>query len=69
MSLLKCWLDSEVHSNLKGSGTMRFERLASQSEIDIQLQRSKPRLGIANPLPWGPALIGLSLMVIMQTLL
>lgn len=48
---------------------MRFERFASQSEIDTHLQRSKPRLGIAEPLPWAPALIGLGLMVILQTLL
>ncbi|MGO4907181.1 hypothetical protein ACEN2J_02485 [Pseudorhodobacter sp. W20_MBD10_FR17] len=46
---------------------MRFQRFASHSDIDIHLQRCKPRPGIAEPLPWAPALIGLGLMVIMQT--
>jgi hypothetical protein len=48
---------------------MRFQQLPTQSEIDNQLERSKPRQGITRPLPWASALIGLGLMVLMQSLL
>jgi hypothetical protein len=48
---------------------MRFQQLPTQSEIDNQLERSKPRQGITRPLPWAPALIGLGLMILMQSFL
>jgi hypothetical protein len=46
---------------------MRLPALASQSEIDAQLRRAKPRERTSPPLPWGPALIGLSLLMVLQT--
>ena len=48
---------------------MRFPTLPSQSQIDAQLRRAKPRSVEMRPLPWGPALIGLTLIIVMQTFL
>jgi hypothetical protein len=48
---------------------MRFPCLISQSEIDARLRRAKPRQAVAPPLPWVPALFGLTMVVAMQTLL
>jgi hypothetical protein len=48
---------------------MRFTNIASQNEIDAHLRRAKPRLASAPPLPWMPALFGLTLLLALQTLL
>ncbi|WP_158623160.1 hypothetical protein [Pseudorhodobacter sp. E13] len=48
---------------------MRFPILPSQSDIDAQLRRAKPRNFDTRPLPWLPALVGLTLVMVMQTLL
>jgi hypothetical protein len=48
---------------------MRFPTLPTQTQIDAQLRRAKPRSADARPLPWLPAMIGLTMVVIMQTML
>ncbi len=48
---------------------MQFPKLNSQSEIDKQLQRAKPRQPHLQPLPWVPAMFGLVMIVAIQTLL
>lgn len=48
---------------------MRFPSLTSQSEIDQQLRRCPPQQNSAPPLPWGCALFGFTLFLLMQTLL
>jgi hypothetical protein len=47
---------------------MRFSRFTSQTAIDVQLRRAKPR-DRTPPLPWAPALFGLAVVVAMQMLL
>ncbi|MDN5787656.1 hypothetical protein [Pseudorhodobacter sp.] len=48
---------------------MRFPRLISQAEIDVQLRRAKPRATCLPGLPSGAALIGLALYFTLQALL
>ncbi|WP_157056608.1 hypothetical protein [Pseudorhodobacter aquimaris] len=47
---------------------MRFTTPAPQSEIDQFLRKAPSRSAGDPPLPWGPAIIGLSLLVLMQGL-
>jgi hypothetical protein len=47
---------------------MRFPNLTSQAEIDAQLRRTIPRTDAGRNLPWGPAIIGISVLVMLQTL-
>ncbi|MFN3824135.1 MAG: hypothetical protein ACK4GW_04985 [Pseudorhodobacter sp.] len=46
---------------------MRFPALARQSEIDNRLTRARPRFRVAPSLPWAEALIGLSMLMILQS--
>jgi predicted 3-demethylubiquinone-9 3-methyltransferase (glyoxalase superfamily) len=48
---------------------MRFPRLKSQSEIDRQFKASKQPVATSQPLPWLPALFGLTVVLAMQALL
>jgi len=48
---------------------MQFPKLNSQSDIDKQLQRAKPREAHLPGLPWAPAVFGLVMIVAIQTLL
>jgi len=47
---------------------MRFPALAPQSEIDRQLSRTRPRLTSPPSLPWGEALLGLMMLVLLQSI-
>jgi hypothetical protein len=46
---------------------MRFPPLAQQSEIDRRLADARPRLRRAPSLPWAEAMIGLSMLVLLQS--
>lgn len=46
---------------------MRFPALARQSDIDRRLADTRPRLRSAPSLPWAEAMIGLSMLVLLQS--
>ena len=48
---------------------MQFPKLNSQTEIDKQLQRAKPRQPQVPRLPWVPAMFGLVMIIAIKTLL
>lgn len=46
---------------------MRFPPLAHQSEIDRRLATARPRMPTVPSLPWVEAMIGLSMLVLLQS--
>jgi hypothetical protein len=46
---------------------MRFPTLARQTEIDRRLAVARPRIPAAPSLPWAEAMIGLSMLVLLQS--